>query len=73
MFCVSSGNIYLSLSISLSCSSITVSELFCCEVFEIYVILSAILLPVQSPVAFALFLIAPFEAVSSTSVAHCLA
>ena len=73
MFCVSSGSIYLSLSISLSCSSITVSELFCCEVFEIYVILSATLLTVQSPVAFALFLIALFEAASSTSVAHCLA
>ena len=34
IFCLSSGNIYVSLGISLSCSLITISELFCCEVFE---------------------------------------
>ena len=43
IFCLSSGDIYLSLSISLSCSFDPVSELFCCEVFETLVILSAIL------------------------------
>ena len=41
----------LSLGISLSCSFVTVSELFCCEFFETFVILSAILLPIKSPVA----------------------
>ena len=30
IFCLSSGDIYLSLCISLSCSFVTVSELFCC-------------------------------------------
>ena len=43
IFCLSSGDIYLSLSISLSCSFEPVSKLFCCEVFETLVILSAIL------------------------------
>ena len=46
---------YLSLGISLSCSFVTVSELFCCEFCETFVILSAILLPIRSPVASAVF------------------
>ena len=37
--CLSSGDIYLSLAISLSYSLVTVSELFCSEVFDIFVIL----------------------------------
>ena len=48
------------------------SELFFGEVFETLVILSAILFPIKSPVASAVFLIALFEAVSSASVADCL-
>ena len=51
IFCLSSGEIYLSLGISSS----FVSELFCSEVFEIPVILSAILFPMKSPVASAVF------------------
>ena len=33
IFCFSSGDIYLSLGFSLSCSFVTVSELFCCGFF----------------------------------------
>ena len=36
IFCLSSGDIYLSLDISLSLSLVTVSELFCCEFLETY-------------------------------------
>ena len=43
--------IYLSLGISLSCSYVTVSELFCCEFFETFVILLAVLLPIKALVA----------------------
>ena len=64
-------NIYLSLGISLSCSFLT--ELFCGDVCETFVILSAILLPVKSPVASAVFWIGLFEAVLGASVADCLA
>ena len=49
-----------------------VSELFCCEVFEDFIILSAIALPIKSPVASAVFWIALFEAVLSTSAADYL-
>ena len=55
IFCLSSGDIYLSLGISLSCSFVTVSELFCCKVFEIFVIRSGILLPIKLPVVSAEF------------------
>ena len=51
IFCLSYGDIYLSLGSSLSCSFLTHSELFCCEVFETFVILSTILFPNKSPVA----------------------
>ena len=55
VFCLSIGDIYLSLGFSLSCSFVTSSELFCGKVFETFVILSAILLQIKSPVASALF------------------
>ena len=55
MFCISSGDISLSVDISLLCSFVIVSELFCCEFFEIFVFLLAILLTVKSPVASAVF------------------
>ena len=54
-FCLSSGDIYLSLGIYLSCLLVAVSELFCCQFFETFVILLAILFPVKSPVASAVF------------------
>ena len=50
-----SGDIYLSLGFSLSCSFLTLSELFCCKYFETSMTLSAISLPIKSPVASALF------------------
>ena len=49
ILCPSSGDVYLCLGISLSCSFVTVSGLFCCEVFETFLILLAILLPIKSP------------------------
>ena len=52
-FCLSSGDKYFSLGISLSCA--TVSELFCCEFFETSLVLVAVLLPIKSPVASAAF------------------
>ena len=79
VFCLSSGNTYLFLGISLSnpvffLSLLNVSEIFCGELLETFVIESAILLPVKSPVASAVsFLIALFEAVSSASVGDYLA
>ena len=36
IFCLSSGDVYLPLDTSLSCSFVTVFELFWCEVFEIF-------------------------------------
>ena len=55
IFYLSSGDTYFPLGISLSCFFVTVSELFCGEFLEIFVILSATLLPIKSPVAFAVF------------------
>ena len=69
IFCLSFGQIYLSLSFSSS----FVSKLFCDEVFKTLVILSAILLPIKLRVAFTVFSIALFEAVLSASAAECLA
>ena len=37
-FCLSSGDIYLSLGITLSCSFVNVSELLYCEFFETHAI-----------------------------------
>ena len=61
--CVSSGDIYISLGISLSCSFVTVSKLFSL----------AILLPIKSPAAPVVFSITLFEVVLTASVADCLA
>ena len=55
IFCLSSGNIFLSLGISLQCSFVIVAELFSGELLETFVILLAILLPNKSPVASAAF------------------
>ena len=61
VFCLYSGNIYLSLRIflgnSLSCSFLIISELFCYEFLETLLIFLAILLPMKSPIASAAFLI----------------
>ena len=53
IFCVFYGDIYLSLGISLSNPVFSAS--FCDEVLKTFVILSAILLPIKSPVASAVF------------------
>ena len=71
--CLSSGDIYLSLGISLLFSFITVSKLFCCEFCKTFMILLAILFPIKSPVASAVFLMNFFEEFLSASVADCLA
>ena len=55
IFCLSSGDIYLSLGNSLSRSFVTVSELICCKFFKSIVILSAYLLPIKSSVSSAYF------------------
>ena len=54
-FYLSSGDTCLSLDISLLSSFVFVSEYFCSEVFETFVILSAILFPIKSPIATAVF------------------
>ena len=59
--CLSSGDIYHSLGISLSCSFVIVTELFCGELLEIFVFLLAILLSIKSPVASAVFWMTLFE------------
>ena len=53
--CFSSGDIYFCLFIYLSCSFVTVSELFCCEFFETFVIVLEVLLPIKPPAASAAF------------------
>ena len=55
IFCFSSGDIYLSLGFSLSCSFVTVSELFYLEFLKTFVILSRLLLPIKAPVTSAVF------------------
>ena len=67
--CLFSGDI----NIFLSMSSSLVFELFCGEVFDTFVILSVIFLPIKLPVASAAFWIVLFKAVLSVSVADCLA
>ena len=54
-FCLFSGDLYLSLDISLPWSFVTVSEWFCCQFFQSLVILLAISLPVTPPVASAVY------------------
>ena len=74
IFCLFSGDIYISffryfsIKSKFSASFITVSELFCDEVIETLLILSALLLPIKSPVASAIFWIALSEAVLSAYV-----
>ena len=51
LFYLSSGDIYLSLGICLSCLFVSVSEFFAVIFFKTFVILLAILLPINSPVA----------------------
>ena len=48
IFCLSSGDIYLSLGISLSYLFLIVSELFCAKLFATFIILLTILLPIKS-------------------------
>ena len=70
VFCLSSGDTYLSFGISL----LTTFE--CCSLvgfFEILVILSAIKLPTRSPLASAVFRIALLPAIFNASVADFLA
>ena len=57
-FCRFSGDIYLSLGISLSCSFLVVSELLCFDILQTFVILSTTLLQTKSPVASAGFRVA---------------
>ena len=59
--CLSSGDTYLSSGIYLLL--LTVSEIFCNEFLGFFVNLLAILLPLKSPITFAVFWIALFEAV----------
>ena len=48
--------------------------IFCAKISEtLLVILSTILLPIKSPLTYAIFLISLFEAVLSASAADCLA
>ena len=61
IFCLSSGDIYLSLGISLSCSFVNVCELFCGEPLETLIILLEILLPIKSLVVSAVFWITFFK------------
>ena len=60
------------LGISLSGSFVIFSELFCGELLETFVILLAILLPIKSSAAFAVFWITDLEEVLSAFVADCL-
>ena len=75
--CLSSGDMYLFLWVVISTSCSYVSSLLCNSLadffFETLVILSAILLPIKSPVASAVFWIALFDAVFIASVVVFLA
>ena len=66
-----SGDMYLSFGISISSSFCECNSLG--DFFETLVILSAILLPIKSPVASAVFWIALFEGVFIASVVDFLA
>ena len=61
IFCLFSGDIHLSLCISLSCSFITVSELIWFKFFQTFEILSTMSLPLKSRVASTVFLIYSFR------------
>ena len=62
--CLFSGSTYLS---SISSSFVTVSELFCGEVFKTFVILLTVLFPIKSLIASSVFWIAPLGAVLNAS------
>ena len=72
IFCLSSGDAYFSLRISMSCSFVIVFELLYGELLETLILL-AILLPIKSPVVSVAFLIILFVEVLRASVADCLA
>ena len=72
-FCFSSEDLYLSLGISLSCLFVIDFDLFCCKFFEIFVILSTILLPIEILSASAVLWITLFEGILSESVSDFLA
>ena len=57
------------MAISLSCSFVNVSKLFCCEFVGSFVILLAISLPIKSPVDSAVFSMTGFEEVLNASLA----
>ena len=65
--CLFSGDIYFSFGISIS-SKLLFCECNFLEYFEAHVILFVILLPIKSPVAYAVFWIPLFEAVFIASV-----
>ena len=70
--CLFSEDMYLSFGISIS----SLGVFFCSSLeyfFQIFIILSAILLPIKSPVASATFWIALFEAVFIASIVDFLA
>ena len=70
IFCLCSGDIYLSLGISLSCLFLIVSEYICGKLYEIFVIS----LPIKSPVvpaAFWYFIIIFFYINLSSSIISC--
>ena len=69
--CLFSGDMYLSFGISISSSFCECNSLG--DFFETLVILSAILLPIKSPVASAVFWIALYEGVFIASVVDFLA
>ena len=73
IFYLSSRDIYLSFSISLSFSFVIVPELFCGEILETFAMLLAIVSAIKSPVASAVFWMTVFEEVLNASVPDCLA
>ena len=73
IFCLFSGDMYSFISLICSSPFVTVSKLFFGEVFETFVILAVVLLPIRSWVNSAVFWIAIFEAILCGSVANCLA
>ena len=72
IFWLYSRDKYVSSGISSLCSFVTVSKLFCDELFKKFLVL-AILLPIKSPVVPAVFLIRFLEAVLKASLVDCLA
>ena len=76
--CLFSGNLYFCFDYSLSnfmfpASLLAVFELLCGEVFEAFVIPSAILSPIKSPFVSVVFWISLFQVVLSASVVDFLA